>query len=480
MLISGPSQDKSLKRNFHHLHPLLIPILPIILVYIPFLLQSHYFPHSLSLPNKVILQQPHSGSGSREMGTEIVENIVIVGAGIAGLTTALGLHRMGLRSLVLESSDSLRVTGLTLLTWPNAWRALDAIGIGDSLREQHVQLDGLVAASTVSGHVSSRKAFIKNEGNEVRCVNRKTLIEALGKDLPPGTIRFNSKVVSIEEAGNLKLLHLADGSILKTKALIGCDGVNSVVGKWLGLEKPVFSGRWAIRGCAEYLSGHGLEPNYLLFLGNGFRSGLLSCDEKTVYWFFTYSSTSSSQYKDIQENPAMMKQFVLSNIGKVPEALVNAIESTDLGSIVASPLKFRKPWNVLWGEISKANVCVAGDALHPMTPDLGQGGCSALEDGVVLARCLAGALLNDARRKSSLKVEEDDDECNRIKEGLEKYAKERRWRSFELMSTSYVVGLIQQSDGKVISFLREKLIPSMLTGLLLKKAAYDCGKLDIS
>ncbi|XP_043702434.1 monooxygenase 2-like isoform X2 [Telopea speciosissima] len=411
----------------------------------------------------------------------MVEDVVIVGAGIAGLTTALGLHRMGFRSLVLESSDSLRVTGFALVSWTNAWKALDAIAIGDFLRKQHVQLDGLVVASIISGFVTSHlqfKANRKHEGSEVRSLKRKALLEALAKDLPLGTIRFTSKVVSIEEKDNLKLLHLADGSILKTKVLVGCDGVNSIVAKWLGLEKPVLSGRWAIRGCAKYLGGHGLEPNFLLFFGNGSRTGLMPCDEKTAYWFFTW--TASAEHKDIQENPTMMKQFVLSNLGKVPEALVNVIESTPLGSLVASPLKFRKPWNVLWGEIYKGNVCVAGDALHPMTPDIGQGGCAALEDGVVLARCLAEALSKDSRRESNLGVEDKEDEFNRIKKGLEKFAKERRWRSFELISTAYVVGLIQQSNGKVISFLRDNFLSSFLAGLLLKRAAYDCGKLNIS
>ena len=53
--------------------------------------------------------------------------------------------------------------------------------------------------------------------HEVRCVNRKLLLEALANELPSGTIRFSSKVVSIEESGFYKLVHLADGTIIKTK-----------------------------------------------------------------------------------------------------------------------------------------------------------------------------------------------------------------------------------------------------------------------
>ncbi|CAN6321416.1 unnamed protein product [Urochloa humidicola] len=69
---------------------------------------------------------------------EAVEDIVIAGAGLAGLATALGLHRKGVRSLVLESSPTLRASGFAFTTWTNAFRALDALGVGDKIREHHL------------------------------------------------------------------------------------------------------------------------------------------------------------------------------------------------------------------------------------------------------------------------------------------------------------------------------------------------------
>ncbi|XP_010260765.1 PREDICTED: uncharacterized protein LOC104599766 isoform X2 [Nelumbo nucifera] len=407
---------------------------------------------------------------------ETVEDVVIVGAGIAGLTTSLGLHRMGLRSLVLESSDSLRTTGFALTTWANAWKALHVIGIADSLRQEHVLLQGVKGTSTISGLTTSEILFkdIKKFGDvEVRCVRRNLLIEALEKELPPGTIRFSSKVVAIEEAGYLKVLHLADGSVLKTKVLIGCDGVNSVVAKWLGLQKPAFTGRFSTRGYATFSSGHGLEPKFLMFFGHGVRSGFIPCDEKTAYWFITW--TPSTEQNGMEENPAKLKQFILSKLDNAPKEVVSVVENTELESIITSPLRLRWPWNVLWGDIFRGNVCVAGDALHPMTPDIGQGGCSALEDGIVLAKCLAQALLMEPKREA--KGIDEKEEYNRIKNALEKFAKERRWRSFQLISTAFVVGLIQQSNGKLMGFLRDKLLSSFMTRLMLERANYDCGGL---
>lgn len=165
-----------------------------------------------------------------------------------------------------------------------------------------------------------------------------------------------------------------------------------------------------------------------------------------------------------------MKQYLVKKLGKAPKEVIDVIEKTDPESIISSPLRFRWPLNVLFGNISKENVCVAGDALHPMTPDIGQGGNAALEDGVVLARCLSQALL--------LRAPQEKEEYNNIKKGLEQYAKERRWRSFELISTSYIVGVLQQGSGKIIKIIRDNFLSPYLAGILLKRAEFDCGKLN--
>ena len=158
---------------------------------------------------------------------------------------------------------------------------------------------------------------------------------------------------------------------------------------------------------------------------------------------------------------------MLANLAalKVPAKALAVIEASD--DVFAVPLRFRPPLSLIAANISKGGVCVAGDALHPMTPDLGQGACAALEDSVVLARCLGKAMLGEGGTE----------EHRRVDAGLREYAAARRWRSVQLIAAAYVVGFMQQSNNDVVSFLRDKVLSGFLARTLLKMSDYDCGTL---
>uniref|UniRef100_A0A453ISU5 FAD-binding domain-containing protein n=1 Tax=Aegilops tauschii subsp. strangulata TaxID=200361 RepID=A0A453ISU5_AEGTS len=187
---------------------------------------------------------------------------------------------------------------------------------------------GLVAFSASTGEAAA-KLSLKMQGksgpHEIRCVKRNFLLETLENELPEGTIRYSSKIVAIEEEGNVKLLHMADGSTIRANVLVGCDGVNSVVARWLGLHKPILSGRSATRGLAEYPDGHGFGPEMLQFIGQGFRSGVLPCSDTSVYWNYTWYPSPADG--DAEESVDKMRQHVLARLraAKIPAEALDVI-----------------------------------------------------------------------------------------------------------------------------------------------------------
>jgi len=173
-------------------------------------------------------------------------------------------------------------------------------------------------------------------------------------------------------------------------------------------------------------------------------------------------------------NPVKMKQLVLNKLEKMPSHVKCFIEKTEAEDILTSPLRYRHQWELVLGNISKGNVCVVGDAFHPMAPDLGQGGCCSLEDGIVLGRHLAQAF-----SKTPTKDLKDEEQYKEIEGSLRKYARERRWRNIDISVTSYVLGLLLQGDLKLVAHVRDRVLPHFLAELLLKKSDFDCGKLKV-
>ncbi|KAL5703633.1 hypothetical protein ACHQM5_022161 [Ranunculus cassubicifolius] len=395
------------------------------------------------------------------------EEVVIVGGGIAGLATALALKHIGIQSLVLERSDKLRATGAALSLFPNAWIALDALGVSNKLISSYTRFQRGFITNIKTGTVQE-VVYTKKDDKSIgfRTVHRSALLEALAEELPGDTIRFSSKLNSIEtvkrDGMSFVLLSLEDGTILRAKAVIGCDGVHSVVGRWLGLKAPIDSGRSAVRGLAVYPRGHGLKHEINQFLDGSSRSGFIPLNDKELYWFVSYKSTPDKDADMVSNVPEMIQKSVLVNMADFPPNFLDVVRHSDLSTLTWAPLMFRAPWNVLLSRTYKDNVTVAGDAMHPTTPDLGQGGCASLEDAVVLARHIGNCILENGEIDSS---------------AFEGYVKERRWRAAMLISASYLSGWIQQGGSGWLEFLRDKVFYKFFTILTSRVVNYDCGKL---
>eukprot|EP00850_Spirogloea_muscicola_P002028 SM000007S20988 [mRNA] locus=s7:1407747:1419040:+ [translate_table: standard] len=298
------------------------------------------------------------------------------------------LFRVGIPVVVLERSPGLREGGAALSLWGNAWRALDVLGVGESLRSQYTTLTRVELCSS-DGRLLKAFDFDECDGgpHEVRGVHRVALLQALAKDLPPNTIRFSSRVSSIAGSSrdHIYKVGLEDGDEYNAKVIVGCDGANSKVAKYLGLKDVNYAGYSAYRGVSHMPAGHSLGGTVCQALGRGVRAGMYPLNAQEVYWFTVFNSPPGVR----DETPAAMKKAALDSILGWPQEIVDPMRCTSEEQITRSDITDR--WllplpGVRWG---RGGVTLAGDAAHPMTPNLGQGACTALEDSVVLARELA-------------------------------------------------------------------------------------------
>ncbi|KAG7987275.1 hypothetical protein I3843_03G125400, partial [Carya illinoinensis] len=312
------------------------------------------------------------------------------------------------------------------------------------------------------GQLKSDSDYEEKGQHGLRVVYRKALLEALAEEVPIDSIRFSSKLKSIEnqtqEGSSFTIIHMEDGATIKAKALIGCDGVHSVVARWLGLTAPVNSGRWAVRGLVVFPDGHGLNHESQQFVTIGKRAGFAPINDNEIYWFLVCKFSSKDDKREVTDNLA--KDF--------PPLYLRVVQHSDLSTLTWAPLMSRFPWDLIFRSLSKGNITVAGDALHPMTPDLGQGGCAALEDVVVLGRHIGNLNIRNKRLVAG----------EPLAGALERYTKERRWRAATLITGSYLSGWVQQDGSRWwMKFFRDVIFYRLLFTRIFNFIQYDCGEL---
>ncbi|XP_050227199.1 monooxygenase 2 isoform X1 [Mercurialis annua] len=390
------------------------------------------------------------------------ENIVIVGAGIAGLATAASLQRLGIQSVVLEQAESLRTGGTSLTLFKNGWRVLDAIGVGSDLRSQFLEIQGMVVKSEDGRELRSFRFKDEDESQEVRAVERRILLETLANQLPPETIRYSSGLDKIEASENGEtLLKLVDGTQLQAKIVIGCDGIRSPIAKWMGFSEPKYAGHCAFRGLGFYAEGHSFEPKVNYVYGRGLRAGYVPVSPTKVYWFICFNSQSPGPKIT---DPSVLKKQAKELIKNWPVELLNLIDITPDETVSKTPLVDRWLWPAVSRSASAGRVVLVGDAWHPMTPNLGQGACCALEDSVVLARKLAYAINSGTAS---------------IEDAFKSYGTERWSRVFPLTIRANLVGSLLQWEDPIVCSIRNNVVLPKLArlGPLLEHTNFDCEPL---
>jgi 2-polyprenyl-6-methoxyphenol hydroxylase-like FAD-dependent oxidoreductase len=304
----------------------------------------------------------------------MAHEIVVVGAGIAGLATAVALQRRGHDVTVIEErTDTSSGAGISI--WPNALAALDEIGVGDAVRES----GGRVTAGALRWRDGSwlrrpsAERMITALGEPLVVVRRCTLTNVLLGALEPGTVETGLAVRDVVATGPGPRVTLSDSTTREAAAVIGADGVRSVVARHLnGSLDHRYAGYTAWRGVAAFA----LDPDLAgETLGAGLEVGHVPLGPDRTYWFAT-ERTAEGQTAPRGELAYLRDKFV-SWVDPIPALLA----ATDPADVLRNDLYDRDQARC-W---SRGPVTLVGDAAHPMRPHLGQGGCQGLEDAAILA-----------------------------------------------------------------------------------------------
>ncbi|GJF10195.1 salicylate hydroxylase [Mycolicibacterium cyprinidarum] len=301
--------------------------------------------------------------------------ITVIGAGIAGLATAVALHRTGHDVTVIEQRTDI-TTGAGISIWPNALAALDEIGLGDEVR----RAGGRVTAGAIRWRDGrwlrrpSAQRIVNALGEPLVVVRRSALTDILRGALPAHTVQTGANATGLVITDTSIQVTLAGSQIREADAVVGADGVNSVVARILNGPLPSrYVGYTAWRGVAAYP----LDPMLAgKTMGNGTEVGHVPLGSDHTYWFATERAPEGSSA------PGGDHAYLTTKLASWAEPIPELIACTDPADLLRNDLVDRvqpKHW-------SRGPAVLVGDAAHPMRPHLGQGGCQALEDAAILAR----------------------------------------------------------------------------------------------
>ncbi|MBM3343114.1 MAG: monooxygenase [Betaproteobacteria bacterium] len=316
--------------------------------------------------------------------------IAIAGGGIGGLTTALALTQAGIAVTVYERSSQLVDLGAGITLAPNATRVLYHLGLGPALEQTAVTPPVSEYRHYRTGAVIMRmvpKDYRQLFGVPYLRMHRWDLQEAMINhlaEIAPGALKLNARVEQLESRGSEVKITFGDGRVETADIVIAADGIRSALReKLFSPAPPVFSGYVAWRGLVDTATlppqlresavafGQGRHINRYLVR----RGELLN---------FVAVAQRTQWAEEGWAIPAPRDEF-LDEFSSFDEGTRTILSRAAQGQVFKWGL-FGRPWLEQW---HSGRVVLLGDAAHPMLPFLGQGGANAIEDAMILARCLA-------------------------------------------------------------------------------------------
>ena len=360
--------------------------------------------------------------------------ILIVGGGIAGLTTAIALQQKHLDFLVLEAVPEIKAVGAGITLAGNAMRALGKLGISNDVKK-HGHLISAMIIQDEKGKVISvmdAEKLSRNHGLDNVAIHRGTLHEILLRNIPAEKIRTNKKVTGFHDEADRIIISFEDGTQLEGSAVIVADGINSIIRqKLIPASLPRYSGYTCWRGVVE--NKWAIEKDAVEVWGPAGRFGYVPVGNNKLYWFACKNGPYRSE---------VMRQFSIDDLADNFRTYVNPI---------ASIIRSTRQEDLIWSDIVDLepisqfafnSILLIGDAGHATTPNLGQGACMGIEDALMIA-------------------EEISEQPNTIAKAFRSFEQKRLPRTTFIVNTSYRLGKVAQVENPLLARIRNSLFRMM-------------------
>jgi 2-polyprenyl-6-methoxyphenol hydroxylase-like FAD-dependent oxidoreductase len=316
--------------------------------------------------------------------------IAIVGAGIGGLAVAALLLQRGFDVTVHEQTSRFARVGAGIQQSPNVMKVHRGLGIEARLRKTafapltSLNRDGITGETT--NEFPLGKAVEERYGAPFLALHRGDLHAALADLVPARHIDLGRKLKGVEQDGSGVTLFFEDGASTTADAVIGADGVHSLIRDYIaGLESPTFTGRVAYRTTfsAKRLRGMNIGMSRTKWWGPDRHIVIYyttaNCDEvyfvtstpEKADWITKESWSAKGDLDELQQGFSAFHPDVRALLASAPDV-------HKWGIFERNPLP-------VW---TRGAITLLGDSCHPMTPYMASGAAMALEDAVILARCL--------------------------------------------------------------------------------------------
>ncbi|MGV9671193.1 FAD-dependent urate hydroxylase HpxO [Gordonia sp. NPDC003504] len=305
---------------------------------------------------------------------------IIIGAGMGGLSAAIALKKLGVDIEVYEQVTENKPVGAAISVWSNGVLCLNHLGLENEVAE----LGGIVETmSYVDAHTGetmcrfSMQPLIDEVGQRPYPVARAELQLMLMKAYGIDDIHFGKKMVSVSDGPDAATVEFADGSTDSADLVIGADGAKSLTREYV-LGGPVtrrYAGYVNFNGLVAVDDEIGPATEWTTYVGDSRRVSVMPIAGDRFYFFFDVPMPEGVPFERGTAREVLAEEFadwapgVQKLIETLDPATTNRVEILDLD-----------PFHT-W---VKGRVAVLGDAAHNTTPDIGQGGCSAMEDAVAL------------------------------------------------------------------------------------------------